>query len=105
MRDVRDTGGHVSIRQHTSAYVSVLRQHTSAYVSIRQHALLCEALVTGGLETFESVFQPGNQDERLKQKNAVSDSIVYTEYYCYEAFRRCVAWNTTAMRTSAGLKK
>jgi hypothetical protein len=28
---------HVSIRQHTSAYVSI-RQHTSAYVSIRQHA-------------------------------------------------------------------
>jgi hypothetical protein len=26
----------VSIRQHTSAYVSI-RQHTSAYVSIRQH--------------------------------------------------------------------
>jgi hypothetical protein len=29
---------YASIRQHTSAYVSIsLRQHTSAYISIRQH--------------------------------------------------------------------
>jgi hypothetical protein len=33
------TSAYVSIRQHTSAYVSI-RQHTSAYVSIRQHTPL-----------------------------------------------------------------
>jgi hypothetical protein len=30
------TSAYVSILQHTSAYVSI-RQHTSAYVSIHQH--------------------------------------------------------------------
>jgi hypothetical protein len=33
---IRQPSAYVSIRQHTSAYVSI-RQHTSAYVSIRQH--------------------------------------------------------------------
>ena len=28
---------HVSIRQHTPAYLSLIRQHMSAYVSKRQH--------------------------------------------------------------------
>jgi hypothetical protein len=32
----REVGAYVSIRQHPSAYVGI-RQHTSAYVSIRQH--------------------------------------------------------------------
>jgi hypothetical protein len=44
---LRGCSAYVSIRQHTSAYVSIkalvrlgmlgIRQHTSAYVSIRQH--------------------------------------------------------------------
>jgi hypothetical protein len=33
----------LSIRQHTSAYVSI-RQHTSAYVSMRQHTSACVSI-------------------------------------------------------------
>ncbi len=33
---IQHTSAYVSIRQHTTAYV--IRQHTSAYVSIRQHS-------------------------------------------------------------------